>query len=351
MTAIPDLILQQMVVQGIQAFRADERLIRMLFRNFTQEEQQMVWEYFRDNSFDISMNYPDQEITLPAIVILMKSESEREAFLRDYQQGPSEYLDSPPLPKDELRGDQTVLGSGSETTTGEPAKELLEPTTAIGGSSNTIIAPEGSIKKVDPYDNPAYVVTMEGTAAGQRRLITSIVPSNNGTGVTITVDSVWIVNPDDTTVFTIVEQYVEPDERVVGEWPKLFDQTDYVERFGSIYSVSYQLSIFAPDQELVIIIYNVLKAIIFTSRKYLLRNGVINARISGTDLVPQPEFYPSLGYSRVLTVEFEYHFDVLVPASELIAESINLQIMVKDPDITNPDDVERIVSDTEVDLS
>ncbi len=350
MSIIPDLVLQQMIVQGIRAFREDEKLLRMLFRNFTQEEVGFIQTYFRENSFDISMNYPDQEIKLPAIVILMKSESEKEAFLRDFQQGPSDFGDSPPLPKAELRGDQTILGSGSQTVTGEETKELLAPVTAIGGSSNTIIAPEGSIKEVDPYDKPAYVVTMEGTAAGQRRLITSIEPSLNGTGVTITVDEIWAAVPDDTTVFTIVEQFVEPDEQVVGEWPKLFDQDSYVERFGSIYSVTYQLSIFAPDQELVIIIYNVLKAIIVQARRFLLRNGIMNSRMSGTDLVPQPEFYPSLGYSRALTVEFEYHFDVLVSLNEPIAETLNIQLFVKEPDVTDPDGTERIASDTEVDL-
>jgi hypothetical protein len=108
MSIIPELVLQQMLVQGIRAFREDERLLRMLFRNFTLEEVEGIQKFFRDDSIDISLNYPDADLKLPAIVILMKNESESQAFLRDYQQSTSDWMEgSLPLPKAELLGDQT----------------------------------------------------------------------------------------------------------------------------------------------------------------------------------------------------------------------------------------------------
>lgn len=352
MSLVPELILQQMIVQGIRVFREDERLLRMLFRNFTQEEVEGIQKFFRDDSIDISLNYPDADLKLPAIVILMKAEAETQAFLRDFQQSASNWNGSMPLPKDELLGDQTTLGSGSRTTVGEPGKLFFAPTTAVGGTSDTIVAAEGEIITADPYEGDVYVVTMEGTGAGQRRLVSSIMPSENQTGVVITVDSIWATIPDDTTVFKLIGPFVDPDLQVVGEWPKLYNTSDLnLERFGSIYKVAYTLNIIATDQELVIILYNVLKAIVVSSRRYLIRNGVINARMSGTDFTPQPEYYPQLAYSRAMTLEFEYHFDVFTTLNEAIATQMELQVFVKHPDVRNPDDPERIVSDTDIDLS
>jgi hypothetical protein len=352
MSLVPELILQQMIVQGIRAFREDERLLRMLFRNFTLEEVEGIQKFFRDDSIDISLNYPDAELKLPAIVILLKAESESQAFLRDFQQSASNWDGSMPLAKAELLGDQTVLGSGSRTTVGEPGQLHLAPTTATGGTSDTIVAAEGEIIITDPYEGDVYVVTMEGTGAGQRKLVSSIIPSENETGTVITVDSAWTTIPDDTTVFKLIGPFVDPDEQVVGEWPKLYDSDDLaLERFGSIYRVSYTLNIIAKDQELVIILYNVLKAIVVSSRRYLNRNGVINARMSGTDFIPNPEYYPSLAYSRAMTLEFEYHFDVFTTVNEALATRMELQLFVKQPDVRNPDDPERIVSNTEIDLS
>lgn len=352
MSIIPELILQQMIVQGFRAFREDETLLRALFRNFTLEETEGVQKFFRNDAIDVSLNYPDADLKLPAIVVLMKSEAEQAAFLRDFQQSASNWDGSMPLPKAELLGDQTVLGAGSQTPLGEPGKLLLDPTTATGGTSTTITAPEGSIGLVDPYDDEVIIVLMEGTGAGQRRDVVSITPSLNGTGITIEVDDAWDTVPDATTVFKLVAPPPPADEQVVGEWPKLWDSSDVgLERFGTIYKVAYTLNVIAGDQELVIILYNVLKAIVVSSRRFLLRNGIINARMSGTDFTPQPEYYPTLAYSRAMTLEFEYHFDVFVELNEAIATRLQVQLMVKHPDVSNPDDPERVVSETEVDLS
>jgi hypothetical protein len=351
MSIIPELILQQMLVKGIRAFREDERLLRMLFRNFTLEETEAIQKFLRDDSIDISLNYPDADVKLPCVVILMKSESEDQAFLRDFQQSDSDWLDNVPLTKAELRGDQTTLGSGSQTTLGEPGKLLLDPTTAIGGTSDSIIAPEGTTGLIDPYEETVYVVTMEGTAAGQRRLVTSITPSQIEQGVEIVVDDPWIVIPDDTTIFKLVGAPTEPEEQVVGEWPKLYDTDSGLERFGAIYRVSYQLGIYASDQEMVIILYNLFKAIVISSRKFLLKNGFLSVQMAGTDMIPVSDMYPQLAYSRSLTLDFRYHYDVFVTIAEELATSIVIDLAVHTPDVQDPDDVERVVSETTIDLS
>jgi hypothetical protein len=343
-----------MLIAGINKFREDEDLVGMLFRNLRQDDLELVRQFLRDKSIEICQNYPDQGLKVPAIVILMKAEGEGEMFIGDRMEGPGDFkiLGDMPMPKVELLGDQTVLGSGSRTTTGVAGRLLLEPTTATGGTATTIVVPEGTVKLVDPFEMESYVVTMEGTGAGQRRQILSIEPTLNGQGATITVASAWDTIPDATTLFKIIGGF--PEEKLdgyTGEPSKLYESTDPIERLGEIQRATYQLDIHGTNQEEAIYLYNIVKAIIFIARRFLLRQGIQNVRIAGTDLAPLPEAYPNLVYRRALSITFDHSFDVFMELAQPVASTIELVVSVHHPDVEDGAGVERVVSETEFDIS
>jgi hypothetical protein len=354
MSLLPELIVQEMLIAGINKFREEEDLVGMLFRNLRQDDLELVRQFLRDKSVEICQNYPDQGLKVPAIVILMKAETEGEMFIGDRMEGPGDFkiLGDMPFPKAELLGDQTTLGSGSMTPTGIAGRLLLEPTTATGGTTTTITVPEGVIKLVDPFEMEAYVVTMEGTGAGQRRQILSIEPTLNGLGAVITVSAVWQTIPDDTTIFKIVGAYAEEKlDGYTGEPAKLFESTDAIERLGEIQRATYQLDIHGSNQEEAIYLYNIIKAIIFIARRFLLRQGIQNVRIGGTDLAPLPEAYPNLVYRRSLSMTFDHSFDVFMELAQAVAQTIELAVSVHHPDVKDGAGVERTVSETEFDIS
>lgn len=354
MSILPELILQEMLIHGINAFREDEDLVGMLFRNLRQDDLELIRHFLRDKSIEICQNYPDQSLKVPAIAITLKSEVEGEQFVGDRMEGPGDFriLGDMPFPKAELLGAQTILGSGSRTTTGIAGRLLLEPTQASGGSANTIVVPEGVIKLVDPFEEEAYVVTMEGTGAGQRRQVLSITPTLNGQGADVVVADNWDTIPDNTTVFKIVGAFNEQGlGGTTGEWSKLYESTDPIERLGEIQRATYQLDVQGANQEEAIYLYNIAKAIIFISRRFLLRQGMQNIRISGTDLAPLAEAYPTLVYRRALSITFDHSFDVFLDLAQPVARAIQLAIGVHHPDDRDPNGVEKVVSETEFDIS
>ena len=341
MSILPELIIQQSLVRGIRAFREDERLLGMLFRNVDSQELQTLRESLRNDSIEICINYPDQELKIPYVVIVLKSESESQPFLGDLQQGSAdliEILGQNPFPIETLTGDQTVLGGGSVDTVGMNAPILLRPTLAIGGTATTILAPIETTALIDPYEEQAYVVVMEGTAAGDRRTVTRIEPSIQGTHVTITVSEDFTTVPDTTSVFKLVG---ESDDATTGEPAKLFAPTDRIERMGSIFKVNYQLDIASSSSEGVIYLYNIVKAIFFVANKLMISQGFLaNIKMSGSDLAPMLEGYPTLVYRRALSLEFEYAFDVFREITEPLATSIEVALSVHHPDATDSTGVE-----------
>ena len=205
MSILPELIIQQVLVRGLRTFREKPELIDMLFRNLTQEELVPLKEFFRNKSIDIAYNYPREGLQLPSIVILLKSEAESQAFLGEIQQGAETIRDmgGTIFLEDQLLGAQTVLGSGSREQVTNRRHLLLNPTAALGGNENQIWADLSVSRLIDPFEEESSVVLMEGTGAGQRRTILSIVPSAAHNRLEIEVDQNWSTNPDDTTIFKI----------------------------------------------------------------------------------------------------------------------------------------------------
>jgi len=347
MSILPEMIIQHTLIRGIRAFREDQKLIDMLFRNVDQATLQLIRQFLRDNSVEICLNYPDQDLKIPSIVILLKSEAEHQPFLGDLQQPADDLLFlGNAFPADELQGDQTVVGAGTTGPTAYSHELLLQPTQATGGTSTTIIAPEGSINLIDPYEVEAWVVVMEGTAAGDRRKVSSIIPAE-GTGVTIEVEEAFSTVPDATSIFKIVG----PNDAVglTGEPSKLYKTTDRVERFGTIFKATYQLDIHGPDQESTVYLYNITKAIFFAANTLMLKQGFLTfIRMAGTDMAPAVDYYPAMVYRRSLSLEFTYAFDVFKIAE--FVNHIQVALGVHTPDVSDVDGVEVEVSVTNIDL-
>lgn len=330
--------------------REREDLLRAMFRNLEQRDLESVVKYFREKTIDICINYPDKDIVLPWIVILLGTETESDPVLGDLQQNAEDFrrMGQAPFPKEELLGSQTVIGSGSVGNVSGPAgsgKLLLEPTTAVGGTLNTITAPSSTTLLIDPYEeNEVFVVTMEGTGAGQRRSVVGITPSLSGGPVIIEVSQNWATTPDATTVFKLVSAPDFPGG--TGEPSQLFVPSDNVERLGQIYQAQYRLDVVAHPQELTIYIYSIMKAILTVSRFNMAKQGLLTMSMGGTDLGPVPEMYPTIAYRRAMNLSFRYAFDVIQPIEKEIANQIRIALSVHDPGVKDFDDVERVVTDT-----
>jgi hypothetical protein len=349
---LPEVILQQVLVRGFRAFRENEDLFRMLFRNLTTREQEDIVAYFRKTPIDICLNYPNTDVKIAFIAIMMGGDAETNPILGDLQQSSEDFqtFGRQPFPKEELLGDQTVLGAGTVGRVDGPAgsgKLLLPPTTAESGSVNTIVAPRGTTNLIDPFEeNQVYAVILEGTGAGQTRSVSEILPSLSGGPVVITVATNWDTNPDNTSVFKLVSG-ADPVQ-MSGEPAQLFTSSQHVERLGQLYESTYRLDIGAAPQEGVTYLYAVVKAIMFIARGDLEKQGILQMRMSGADLSPLGDAQPDIVFRRSLTLTFKHSFDVIRELSQEVATQIRLALSVYDPDILDSTDIERVVSTTTV---
>lgn len=348
MSILPEYILQQVLVRGIRAFRENTNYVDMLFRNLHQDDVNGIQEFLRDHSIDIALNYPAEPITVPAIVITLKNESESQGFLGDLMQPPgSVKATGHPFPMDELEDPATVLGGGSVTNVGLDAQWLDSPIQASGATASSLVfALRAPFNVSDPFEfNNLQVVIREGTGGGQVRDVLDITPNRVTNTVTVRVSTNWTTLPDSSSVFVF---RTNDEIGVTGEPSKLFTGSAVVERLGANYRVSYQLLISGPNPETTLFLYAIVKAIILINMTYLLKNGFVNLKMSGTDFVSKPEYFPDLAYSRALILEFEHSFDLYLERDAI--NHIRLSIGVFDPNIGDSSGTERVVSSVEFDL-
>jgi len=79
------------------------------------------------------------------------------------------------------------------------ASSTLRTATAQAGGATTITL-DGNASSINDFYNNQFVVILTGTGVGQSRLISSYVGSTR----VATVDTAWLTNPDNTSVFAIV---------------------------------------------------------------------------------------------------------------------------------------------------
>src|SRR5678810_90484 len=80
---LAEFILQTVLVRGFRTVRQDSRFLDQLFRNLSQEDAQQMRDLIRNKAIDLCINYPRTQLKVPAIVILLKAETEQQAYLAD----------------------------------------------------------------------------------------------------------------------------------------------------------------------------------------------------------------------------------------------------------------------------
>lgn len=327
MSLIPEFILQQVLVRGFSKFREDQRYIDTLFHNLAQSDINALRKFFREKSVDLCLNYPDQDLKLPSIVILLRNESESQAFLGQLMQDESNIQRmGHPFPEDELYGDATIVGRGSESPVSIGPTVQMIPTLVVEATSTTFRLPAGTFNIIDPFEEDVFVVVLEGIGAGQKRQIVNITPEPNSVLVDIT--PAWTTIPNNTSIVKIIS--LADPEGVTGEPSKLFTTDDSLERRGSLYKSSYQLLVLAQNQELTIFIYTAIKAMFVLGLDFMVKQGIMNFQMSGSDFAPRSEYIPAQAYQRALSIELEYSFDVIVPIEEPSARYLRVVVSTAD---------------------
>lgn len=328
MSLIPEFILQTVLARGMKAFRDNHRYIDQLFRNYDVRSVDQIRTFIKENAVDLCINYPKDTVKVPAIVILLKNESEAQAYLAD-----SMGIDFPDIFSFDGGIDgETLGGTASVSSLSGYGMLVFGPVVVEGGTINTVEFDSDHFA-IDNLVGQEYTVRIvAGTGKGQIRNVES------NTLDTITVTPNWKIPPDGTS---IVEVRAKESE-VLGQPSALFDRTNdtpFIERRGALYNVNYQVQIIGPNPELTIALYNIVKSILFVSKTLLEEQGVINLKVSGTDFLPKPEYQPELSYMRGLNLEFIAPFDIFEDVDPLINE-INLIVEGLDALIGEPVEIE-----------
>lgn len=317
MSLTPEFIFQTIIARGLQRMRTDYKLLAQLFRNVSQKDIAQISDFIKSNAIDLCINYPRSPLKVPAILILLKSEDEFQAFLGD-----SMGLETPEfLSYDGPTDPSQLAGAASTSNSSGNATTVFGPQLAFTGTKNTLRAPN-PFWTVDYWLRNRYQVRIvAGTGRGQVREI----DGNNRD--TLLLASDWLTIPDNTSQFIITES---PDE-LVGEPSTLYNRTDgeFIERKGGLYSLTYQIQIIGANPESTIYLTSVVKGIFTLYREFLDKQGIINFKLSTSDFAPRNEYVPDFAYVRAMTVDFVYPFDTYV-ALEGIATSFRL-VLEGDP--------------------
>lgn len=313
MAVIPERILQRAIVNGILALREDDRVFDALFRNLNQNDQQGIKKTLLDNAIDFSINYPRKEPSLPSVVLLLKSESESDGFLGDMMGVSPNYF----VPDTDLT--ISTLGGGHATSVstlrGLPRKVLgnIEvANTATTSPGNIQIAENSLADWVEFYKEngtngglPNYwdVHVIQGTGIGQKKQIEKIFSNF------LDIIGTFEVDLDSTSVIDI--RLHEDPTLAEGEPSRVYDEDGSYARKGAYYEIQYTLDILASQQEQVIYLYYVLKAILISQRQFLELQGVIGLTIGGSDFAKKSDFIPDEVFQRNMTLTFKSEFSYL----------------------------------------
>ena len=316
MALIPEIIFQTTISRGIHTLRTDSRFLDQLFRNETRSTQEQMRLFITQNQIDLSINFPRSQLSVPAIVILLKSDNEHTqgAYLDDFMGigTPDEFSYDGDL------AEEVLGGTASTTSMSGPGLIVFGPWRVLSATLNTLSVTNRTFFSQQFVDGvePLTVHIVAGTGAGQQREIVANSTSN------LMVDENWTTVPDTTSVFEVRN----PVKEVLGEPAKLYDCRDtstVLERKGGLYTNKYQCQVVGANPEQAIYLYNILKSIFTLSRIFMERQGIINFRMNGTDFVNPPDYLPDFAYMRRMDIEFESPFEVFAQVENLV-ESFSL---------------------------
>jgi hypothetical protein len=350
MSIVPEKIIQQVLIKGFQAFKDNNDHVDALFKNLIIEERERIKEFINTQIVEIDFNYPNRDVSTPCVVLILKGEDESEAMIGDLLQDYKtvEQGEHTPHMIDSMLGESTEIGRGTVGPIWGKGKVVLEPITAVGGGADYVDIPAGTVTTIDPFENTVFLEVLEGTGEGQRIEVQSINPRNANLPTRIVVISDFDTTLDDTSIVQISE--IDDDEGSTGDAAKIFETTDRVERLGTIYSVNYQLIMLTEDQDHLLWMYTMVKAMMLINKSFMISQGFMNLKLGGSDFLPRREMEPHLVYQRSMNMIFQYCFDLYAPVTEPEINSFVLSLTVNDPDPTELG-IEIEVSNTTVDIT
>lgn len=278
MSLIPEFIFRTMIVRGIKVMRNDARFIDQLFRNLDQESIAEMRKFIKTQAVDLCINYPRSTLKVPAVVILLKSEAEGQAFLGD-----SMGVDQP----EEFSYDGGIEG---EVLGGTATESTLDGNpVVVSGPFDVISATEGTVRigtrewQLSQFgDGKHRVRVVAGTGRGQIKPITD--NGRNG----LMISGRWVTIPDTSSKIEVVRDPLP----LIGEPSSLYNRRGGeapLERRGALYNTSYQIQVIGPSPELTIFLQVAIKAIFTLTRVDLEGQGIINFKMGATDFVPRSE--------------------------------------------------------------
>ncbi len=316
MSIVSEYIIQTALVRGISRFRKDPKLVEQLFRNLDQGNLANVKKFINKGTIDICLGYPG-DLKLPSIIIILKSETEKSAFIGD------ELETEIPETFEYMGGDDGLVNGVTSSTnlSGYPTL-VFGPFDVLSSTNNTlrIATKEWSFDQFSGKSLNVHIVS--GTGRGQVRKI----DSNAQDFLMIT--STWLTNPDSTSKFEVRK----PPDEVIGEPSGLYNErgNTFINRRGVLNAANYQLLVVGSSPEQTILLTTIIKSIFILYRMFLEGQGLIDLKMSSTDLVPKNEMNPDIAYTRSINLEFSYHFDIFEELEN--PEFIRTVIEVKDND-------------------
>jgi len=324
MSVIPEILLQRVVVNGFRTLRKDPRVLDALFKNLTQEQLQNVKAFVLDTAIDFSVNYPRQDLKIPSLVLVLKNETESIPFIGDSM---NTLGVGTPVPDVDLSHD-TLGGHGASISgsSGLPMK-LAGPLAVLNSVGIRVNLAESAETLVEELlENPvgcAFLYVVKGTGAGQ------IFPILRIRSDSLDIQGDFESSLDGTSV---VDIRAPSDPRLaLGEPSRVYDaQATNLRRIGSQYEVTYHLHIIAGQQDEVIFLYSVIKALFLSQRRLLEAQGIIALKISGSDFAPKTEYLPSTVFQRMMVLTFTYPFSFL--QEQEVATTIRVVLSPDSPD-------------------
>lgn len=301
MSTMPEVLLERVVVNGFRKIRQDPKILDALFRHLSQVQLQQIKDYILTHSIDFSINFPREVVKAPAVVIVLKNETEAQTFLGDMMGDSSD----PFVPDPDLSYD--LLGTSVVSNTSGLPRKLATLAVAWSDADTVYFAEDqedivGSLQEDPPGSMTLHVIS--GTGVG------SVYNVLRFRSDSLDIDGTFDPYLDDTSVVELRVAY-DP-ELAVGEPSRSYDSdARNLVRLGMNYEASYQIHVFAGAQDEVIYLYTLLKAMFVSQRAFLEAQGLMALGIGGSDLAPRSEYVPSEVFQRVMTIKFVYPFSFL----------------------------------------
>jgi hypothetical protein len=210
-------------------------------------------------------------------------------------------------------------GVASATALSSAEPPLLFGPCRVTSATPTVITVSGVVMTDRWRGRNAVCRIVAGTGAGQSRVV------SGNTNLTVTVTPAWRTAPDDTSIFDVRGV---PTPVLGGEPARMFDRRDlglWTENIGVYDSMQYQVQIVSANSAMTIYLTMIVRAILLLATNLLEQQGIINLKVSATDLVPRAEYMPDVSYVRALNLSFTCPFTAIRELGDL-ATSLQLSL-------------------------